>query len=411
MTDTLHDLLHESVDDADLADMHDLADVAWRAGARARRRRVSSAVAGVAAVALVVGGVVWAVDQRSSHRAAPPVQSPSPTVSSAPKDRSDEPDGKYFGTSVWWAPGVASEDTLAAYPDNPLPASIDFSAPVTPLVGDPVGNALAAFALLDSDGQLERVDVLGEDGLLRLIELGPDPHGPAPVSPMRDPEGHLRIRAGASMLSPSGKYLMFPQTGSIRVLRLADQQWSTIDTGTHATWDATWTADDDITLWDPGRPAGHSPLYDVKGSRVGRRGGPADDLVPRFVGDPYGLARRSPNGSRAQTYVADADVPQPPQLHLSAGQSDWIGVASVPNAILVLPQESARHKQCCQVAGWLDSRTVVYESRSSEGLRLIAWRVGSGRFWQVSRVVGWTPGEETVVSSYARLSPAEDCCS
>jgi hypothetical protein len=42
---------------------------------------------------------------------------------------------------------------------------------------------------------------------------------------------------------------------------------------------------------------------------------------------------------------------------------------------------------------------------------LVAWRMGTARFWQVSQIVGWTPGEETVVSSYARLFPEEDCCS
>jgi hypothetical protein len=54
---------------------------------------------------------------------------------------------------------------------------------------------------------------------------------------------------------------------------------------------------------------------------------------------------------------------------------------------------------------------VVYESRSSEGLRLLAWRMSTGQFWQVSRIVGWRAGEDTVVSSYARLFPEQPCCS
>jgi hypothetical protein len=219
---------------------------------------------------------------------------------------------------------------------------------------------------------------------------------------MRDPEGNLRVRAGTSMLSPSGEYLMFPQDGSIRLLRLRDDRWSTIDTGSHGTWDATWTARGDIVLWNPDRPGAAAPVYDVTGARVAR-GGATDDLQPRWNSDPYGLPRRSPGGSLAQSYVAGADVPQPPALHLSPRQSDWIGVASGPDAILELPQEMERQKQCCQVAGWLDRSDLVYESRSSEELRLIAWRMGTGRFWQVARVVGWTPGQESVVSSYARL--------
>ena len=63
------------------------------------------------------------------------------------------------------------------------------------------------------------------------------------------------------------------------------------------------------------------------------------------------------------------------------------------------------------MAGWLDRYTLVYESRSSDGLRLVAWRMGTGRFWQVSRVVGWTVGADSIVSSYARLFAPEDCCS
>ena len=82
-------------------------------------------------------------------------------------------------------------------------------------------------------------------------------------------------------------------------------------------------------------------------------------------------------------------------------------MASAPDAIVVVPQEAARQKERCQVAGWLNSSDLVYESRSSEGLRSIAWRMGTGRFWQVSEVVGWTMGEDSVVSSYARLWPTD----
>jgi hypothetical protein len=59
------------------------------------------------------------------------------------------------------------------------------------------------------------------------------------------------------------------------------------------------------------------------------------------------------------------------------------------------------------VAGWIDFDVLLYESRSSEGLRLLAWQQGTGNFWQVSDVVGWAMGEESVVSSYARLPSAD----
>jgi hypothetical protein len=412
MTDTLRDLLRESVADAD---MNDVAELAWAEGSRIRRRRAASAVAGVAAGVLVVGGAAWAVDQRDTSRAGEPVESPSPTVPSATYPRQgDRADGSYRGTPVWWAPSVEQEGSLPAYgatSPNPLPSTIDLSSSDSPLVGNTVSHALAAFAVYDADGQVEGVEVLGDDGLLRHVDLAPDTGVPAPVKPMRDPEGNLRIRAGVSMLSPSGQYLMFPENGAIRVLALATAQWTTIDTGGRPTWDATWTDDDTIALWNPGRPDASTPVYGVSGAEVGRLGGPVDVQNPRFGGDMYGLGRRSPNGSLAQSYTAGLDVPQPPSLHLSPRQSDAIGVASAPDAMLVLPQEASRQKQCCQVAGWLDRDTLVYGSRSSEGLRLLAWRQGTHRFWKVSQVVGSTPGEESVVASYARLYVQEDCCS
>jgi hypothetical protein len=393
MTDTLRDLLHQSVGDAEMADF---SDTAWRAGTRARRRRTTSVVAGAAAASLVVAGSVWALDSRPDSPSVSPVPQPSPTTTPF-QDRGARPDGDYRGTSVWWAPSVEQESSLA-YTVSPLPTTIDLGSPGTPLADDPVRRALAAFAVSRGDGTVEGVDVLGDDGALRLVSLGD-------VTPMRDPEGNLRIRAGASMLSPSGEYLMFPQSGSIRLLRLANDDWSTIDTGTNPTWDATWAdgSGDRIVLVDPGRPNDTAPVYDVTGTRMAGSARAADFLNPRFGGDLYGLPRRSPNGSLAQSYTAGLDVPQPRSLHLSPGQSDSIGVASAPDAILVLPQEAARQKQCCPVAGWLDRDVLLYESRSSQGIRLVAWQQATGNFWQVSQVVGWTMGEQSVVSSYARF--------
>ena len=72
---------------------------------------------------------------------------------------------------------------------------------------------------------------------------------------------------------------MFPQDGFIRLLRLESRQWSSIDTGAHSTWDATWTADDLIALLDPERAVASSGVR-----RDGQRVPPAratDDLIPR----------------------------------------------------------------------------------------------------------------------------------
>ena len=57
------------------------------------------------------------------------------------------------------------------------------------------------------------------------------------------------------------------------------------------------------------------------------------------------------------------------------------------------------------MSGWIAPRTVLYDSRTSTGTELLAWEVGTGRFWVVSRLTGVTLGQETLVTSYAQLVP------
>lgn len=56
--------------------------------------------------------------------------------------------------------------------------------------------------------------------------------------------------------------------------------------------------------------------------------------------------------------------------------------------------------------GWIGPHTVMYDSSSSSGTRLVAWDIGTGRFWQVSRITGVDLGEETVTASYAQFAAA-----
>jgi hypothetical protein len=404
MTDQrLHDLLHESVSDAT---MPDVADSAWRSGVRTRRRRTAGLAAGATAGVVAVAGTLALVDRGTSDQGpstGPPRHSPSTSGSSGAS-----PDARYGGRPVWWSPTLAQEAQLPAYPDSPLPATIDFSRPESSLVMDPVPNALAAFARLEGTARYRAtVDVLGSDGLLRRIDIGPEPGGPGPVQPMRDPEGHLRIRAGASMLSPSGKFLMFPQQHSIRVMTLRTGKWRTVDTGNDPTWDATWAGVDTLVLPDLSKPRAPAPTYSLNGHRVGTTNlvGAGIPRIPLGGSQPYGRVRTG-QSDVAQAFYPGADIQQPPALRLSPRQSDWIAVTGTHDGILLIVQEPGRQKGCCQVDGWIGPDTVLYDSSSSTGTRLIAWEVGTGRFWQVSRLTGVTLGQVYVVSSYAQFPAA-----
>jgi hypothetical protein len=394
MTDQrLHDLLHESVADATVPD---LAEAAWRSATTTRRRRTAGVLAAATAVVVVVAATMT-LSGGSDRRT--PTGRPTTTITPAPVDA----DASYHGYPVWWSPSLAQEAALPQYPNSPLPATIDFSHPATPLDDDPVGAANAAFAIY-SDGHLTAVDVLGSDGRLRRVRIGPSPTGPGPVKPMRDPEGNLRINAGTSMLSPSGDFLMFPQKHSIRLLTLATRKWSTIRTGSAPTWDATWISDSRIVLPDPRSPGEVGPIYTVDGPREGSA--PPLRLsmrdLPLGSSRPYGRAWPGEDGG-AQAFYPGARVPQPPALHLSPGQSDWIGVGGGRGGLLVIPSEPDRQKGCCQADTWIAPDTLVYDSSSTDGTRLIAWQLGTDHFWKVSQLTGIRLGQQYVVSSYAWL--------
>ncbi|HEX4473114.1 MAG TPA: hypothetical protein VH085_14175, partial [Nocardioides sp.] len=120
----------------------------------------------------------------------------------------------------------------------------------------------------------------------------------------------------------------------------------------------------------------------------------------------YGRARSGRDGG-AQAFYPGEPIPQPPGLGLSPGQSDWINVNGPPSGILLIPAEPGRQKACCQVDGWIAPDTVLYDSSSSTGTRLLAWKVDTGQFWQVSRLIGVQLGVDFVVSSYAQFPAAE----
>jgi hypothetical protein len=263
------------------------------------------------------------------------------------------------------------------------------------------GRGLAAFAVVgDAPDRVMSVGVLDPEGQVQLVDT-------TRVQPMLDPEGKPRVDVGASMLSPTGAYLMFPQQHSLLVLELATGQWQTIHTGDVPTWDATWSGDRFIALPDPNDPTAPAPTFSVSGvaGRTANDLGQGVPEVPVGSSQAYGPSRRAPTFSSyvAQAFGAGAPIRQPPSLHLDPGQSDWISATGGAPAILLIAMEPGRQKQCCQVATWLSDDTLVYESRSTGDIRLLSWQVGTGAFSQVSTIVGIRP-RVSVVSSYADLA-------
>ena len=372
MTDPrLHDLLHDSVRDAE---MPDVADRAWRDGGRARRRRTTGVVAAVAAAPGVAAvGSTALLAGRTGEGA---VSRPSP-------------DGSFLGTPVWFAPRVGQEATLPSLPDSPLPQTIDLSAPAPDLATHPIPRAVAAYAV-GSDGGVQRVVVVGPAGQLRAVDL-------SHVKPMADPEGNRRIDAGPAMVSPGGDYLMFPQDLGIELLRVADAHWRWLYTlPGRSTWDAQWDGPHSILV-----PTEEHYTYPIAVSAPANSWSTSHvSSVPHRGSQKYGPFRIG-EGGVAQSYYPGAAVPQPARLRLSPAQSDWIGVISNRRTALVVPADPRREKACCAPKAWSGRSTLAYESRSSEGLRLLAWQVGTHRFWLVTKVVGWEPGKQFVNSSYA----------
>lgn len=370
MTDTLRELLHASVADAD---MPQAGGVAWSRAVRLRRRRRSAAVAVVAAasaVAVVAGASLLGGRQTS--------------------EPASRPDGTYHGMPVWWAPSLVREAGLPALPASPLPSSVDLSAPAPDLASHPIPRAVAAYAV-DSGSGGPRVVVVGPSGQLRSVDLG---H----VKAMKDPEGNRRVDARSAMLSPSGSYLMFPQDLGIQLLRISNAHWRWLYTIPGlSTWDAQWDGPHSILV-----PSGDRYSYSIRKSHRPNSWSMVGGftLPPHRGSQPYGPVR-SGDGGNAQSFYPGTDLPQPPRLHLSPAQSDWIGVFDGHDEALVVPAETGRQKACCEAKAWLGRSTLAYESRSSAGLRLLAWQVGSHRFWRVTSVVGWKPGHQTVFSSYA----------
>ncbi|MFZ2014359.1 MAG: hypothetical protein WAV00_11095, partial [Nocardioides sp.] len=229
--------------------------------------------------------------------------------------------------------------------------------------------------------------VVGPAGQLRTVDL-------SSVKPMTDPAGGRRIDVAPSMLSPSGRFLMFPQDVGIDVLDLSTGAWQWVYTVPgQTTWRSTWVENSirvasgdhyTYSVDPPQKPGAWSSLGLV--------------MSPHRGSTPYGVWRSGALGN-AQAYSPGAEVPAP--AGLAPGRSSWIGVADgFRGAILLLPASAGRLADCCQLDAYRGTNTLIFDSRSTGHLRVLAWQIRTHRFWRVTEVTG-VPAGTALVSSYA----------
>jgi hypothetical protein len=395
MTDQeLRDLLHQRVADVT---MPDVTGRAWRSGTRARRRQRLVVVGTTVAVsAVLASGVSVLGDSGRSTQPAPAPATPAGTQAPSPTETpgvdevwdpppSDQPDATYQGVPLWWSPDERQELTLPPV-DSQLPAVIDLDERVKS-----IDYAVAAFSSVDGN----RVLLTGPGGGQVSLDI-------SWLDDVVKPNGYAYRPVHEAMLSPTGRYLVFPQAGSVQVYSVEEGTWSRIDTGDRTTRFVAWVNDDSFIL--PDAPGEIGDAIDVRGQPAGRLElAPPDPGFDTGTSAPYGRTRTGPIG-RAQTW--GMGVPGMPirdrGMYLSGPDFLSVDDNGSPKALAFMfritdGSEGGRFKNCCPVASWLDDRTIVYESRQMQPA-LVAWTVGTNQFRLVSRIEG-----EYGVASFTRL--------
>ncbi|GAA4673753.1 hypothetical protein [Nocardioides nanhaiensis] len=416
MTDhELRDLMRAHADEITLE--RDLAVPAWRAGRRTRRRRaVVSTGAAALAVATVVGGV--SVLDRPSET-APALTPGTPTPTRAPSESASEtpttppgsttPDARIGGTRVFLA---ASPDDPAALPlqreGRPsLPDKFDLGAEAPSVAEAPIRFAEAALAVQGPDVE-ERVLLLAPDGTPRSLDISRlDAYdvqggGATEALPVHD-----------AMLSPTGRYLAFPQVGRIATYDVARDTWGSIPVDPVP--ELEWLGDTDLWLRSS---TGAGPLVDV---RTGRRsGGASRDLTGDALraipsASPRGRSRLGPYGT-AQTVVLEQAPTDESTAEVFLGEQPELLVAATGNGdeaagLLVgeATDEAGRPAACCTVASWgqgegVGQGVLVYQwaPPGATTAHLLSWTVGTHRVERVTEMTG-VPEDGFVVTSWARL--------
>lgn len=390
MTDQrLRDLLEERV--ADLTTV-DLASGAWERASSVRRQR--RAVAGVAAsVVAVVAGTTLVVAGQGDQPAPPSSSSPT---SVGPVVRAEK-GGEYAGVPVWWAPSVADEADLPVLSGTALPAEVDLSAGAPPVPRDL--RAVALFQLWgDEPG---RVVVVGADGASYSLDVG--------FGPVEDGDGNESPPVTQESLSPNGRYAFFVQERSLEVYDFEEAVWTKIPTERFAAGSAEWTVSGEIQVPVLTSNASRNKLYRPTGEPAGTSIGRTGHVGPADADTPYGPTLWGPGGWAAGAVDLAGPIKRRDEVYRSVGAVNVIdstlsGRPFSPGMVLAMPPEpgGGRWKQCCPVVGWLDNKTVLFESRHVDA-RILAWRIGTREVSRVADIRGWIAGDESYVASFAAV--------
>jgi len=284
----------------------------------------------------------------------------------------------YRGAHVWEAPPAEVELDLPRWTEPSLPEVLDLGTAQAGLPGTP------AHGLLTEDG---RVFALSGTGALTELDV-------SRLDRVSDEGGNRLDPVSTHSLSPDGARAFFVQESSLEVLELATGRWQTIDTPDWLAEGARWVAPDEIWVPDALGSRGAGTLHGLDGS-VGPANVRWQDL---------GFGQENEDGWGALATSRDRLA----QTMFLAGPVDGTGVSN-PEAVVVRTGErvdvltmwpmatATRQKGCCEVLGFLDDDTVMFASKSTEGYRLLAWRVGTEEVFLVSRLAGpgalvaWAP--------------------
>jgi hypothetical protein len=384
----VRDLLTEL---ADSVEVPDLASTAWDRSVSRRRRRTTVGIGAVAAATAIAFG---AVHVRAHDTSTGGPAHPSPTTS-----QPSEPAGRTLdGFTVAVAPTLADEATLPIA-GSPLPSTIDLSAPNPSVVDSPLLSAVAAFGIAKVVGDSTRFDgvmLVGPNGELRHLDA-------TRLQPMNTLSGDGFLPFTAGSLSADGTRLAFAQPDGVAVFTIPTGEWSEFSVAlTEAeALDLHWRGPDEVRL-------GPKTLNTATGTVVvDREGSPI--YVPSLNVEYWWGAERTfaDRHARGAAYLdeqvpAQGVDPNPPAVVAAGGGM---------SALLLIPDQQPRWKNCCAVAGWLDSETVAYESvfsqdpdttRPSQVTRVLGWNVSTGAVELVTTVTG--SADMLFRASYADLA-------